>query len=208
MAQNEDLTGGQPHRPRRGILTKQKVKAARLVANGDMSYAAIGREVGATKSAVATWATHDPLFRARVQQFLDSDNAEIERQGVSSRVHRIRTLNNLYKKMNTIIEDRAAFTNGVVEQEPGWETGLLGRKTTTNGRNVTVEFFTDTNLTRELRDVMVQAAKELGQWTEKSDVKHDATSQFLQALESFGRGEEVLEEDEDDEYEDEEIDIE
>lgn len=177
--------GKTPH----GKLTPLQLKVARLIADGELNMPQISAKTGASVSQIATWKKHNPLFRVKVQQFIDADEAELERLGISARKNRVRTLDRIYKGLLDIVDQRSKFKNGIVENEPGWDTGLLVRKETQRGRLTTLEYSTDTFLVRELRDTMVQAAKELGQWTEKAETKHDATAQFLQALEAFGRGE-------------------
>ncbi len=58
---------------------------------------------------------------------------------------------------------------------PGMETGLIVRSYKVAGGQMVEEFSFDAALLKELRAHEEQAAKELGQWTEKSKVEHDFT---------------------------------
>jgi hypothetical protein len=146
-------------------------KAAELVAEGSLTYPAIAAEVGVARQTVWEWRQH-PEFRARVAEHQAEIREEVRRLGVASRENRVRAYNARWERMRRIIEERAA--DPAMQGVPGGTTGLLVRTvkrigTGDQARDVE-EFTVDTGLLRELRDLEKQAAQDLGQWAEKSEV--------------------------------------
>ncbi len=158
-----------------------------LVADDAISDEEIAAQVGVTRFTICRWRKQ-PEFMARVQHHMDRMAAAIEAEGIANRRNRVAALTDRWDRMQRVIEARAAD----LKEVPGGDTGLLVRqlKSIGFGENNTVieEYAVDTGLLRELRAHEEQAAKELGQWVERSDQKVDASQQFIQALRMFGRG--------------------
>jgi hypothetical protein len=149
--------------------TPAKSRAAVLLAEDDRSDVEIAAELGVAVSTLWRWGQH-PEFAATVGDHVGKLQAAMLRYPIAKRRERIRVLNSLHEKQLAVIAARAAEMAGAC---PGGETGLMVRqiKAVNTGRGPTAieEFAVDTGLLREIRATEEQAAKELGQWVEKSE---------------------------------------
>jgi len=169
--------------------TAQREQAAQLVADDSLSDESIASRVGVSRQTLAVWK-RKPAFQQRVTEHLDAAREAIKAEGIANRINRVNALNDRWERMQTVIAERAADTSsgtyttaptedGETERivAPGWSTGLLVRTEKQIGAGDkaihVIEFAVDTGLLRELRAHEEQAAKELGQWTEKRDVTSD-----------------------------------
>jgi hypothetical protein len=140
------------------------------------AYIAAGyKEAGA--SANAARLIRNPTVSSRIDELQNEIAAKFRRsreERLSSLQQRMDGYNERRQKLLAIIGERAmAGWNA-----PGASTGLLTREVKSIGAGKTFkeieEFRVDIPLLRELRELEKQAAIELGQWTEKRDVKMDA----------------------------------
>jgi hypothetical protein len=139
------------------------------------AYAAAGYEK-AGASANAARLIRNPTVSWRVNELRNEIAAKFRQsreERLSSLQQRIDGYNERRQKLLAVIGERAmAGWNA-----PGASTGLLTREVKSIGAGKTFkeieEFRVDIPLLRELRDIEKQAAIELGQWTEKRDVKMD-----------------------------------
>jgi Terminase small subunit len=138
------------------------------------AYVAAGyKKTGA--SANAARLIRNGTVSSRVDELKNEIAAKMREERISSLQQRIDGYNQRRQKLVAIIGERAmAGWNA-----PGASTGLLTREIKSigagNNSKEVEEFRVDTGLLRELRELEKQAAIELGQWTEKRDVKMDAT---------------------------------
>ena len=149
-------------------LTPTRERAALLVAEDSKSDQQIADEVGIHKVTLERWKAQ-PVFSARVAEHRELWRRQLEAQGIADRRNRVQALNDRWGRMRQVIEERAADEEwaGV----PGWKTGLLVREEKRMRGGMVVERFeVDTGLLRELRAHEEQAAKELGQWSEKKEI--------------------------------------
>lgn len=111
-------------------------------------------------------------FTARVQALQDAMAAAVVSEGIALRTKRVAALNDRWNRMQRVIAERAE--DPAVAYVPGGSTGLLVHtvKMIGGGRDATTvdEYAVDVGLLKELRAHEEQAAKELGQWTEKQEV--------------------------------------
>lgn len=93
-------------------------------------------------------------------------------EGISSRQNRVDALNDRWHRMKQVIDERAVEPG--IENVPGGSTGLLVRshKMIGSGRDATVveEYGVDVGLLKEMRAHEQQAAQELGQWADKTEI--------------------------------------
>lgn len=150
--------------------TQMKEQAALWLAEDTRSNEVIAREVGVTRQALDKWLTR-PEFRARIQEHVTAFREAIRAKGIAERVNRVAALNDRWQRMQQVIEARAAAMGSEV---PGGETGLLVKQLKMIGKGdaaqVVEEYAVDVALLKELREHERQAAQELGQWTEKTDL--------------------------------------
>lgn len=141
---------------------------ALLVADDRLNDEQIAERAGITRRTLTTWKQH-PEFAARVAEHVAAQREAVMSQGIADKVKRIAALDDRWDRMQTVIAERADVDEW--SDVAGWGTGLLvhQRKQIGGGRDAQVvdEFAVDTGLLKELRAHEEQAAKELGQWTEK-----------------------------------------
>jgi hypothetical protein len=153
--------------------TRPRLAAALLLAEDELSDAEIAERVGVARSTLSTWKAN-PEFAAQVGDHIGQLQAAMLRYRIAKKRQRARVLDELHTKLLTVIEERAGSNPGVA----GDETGLILHqiKSVGGGPNAQIidEYVVDTGTVREIRALEEQAAKELGQWVEKSQIE-DAT---------------------------------
>lgn len=157
--------------------TQQRSKAALLVAADELPDEEIAKEVGVSRQALAAWKTH-PDFAAMVGDHVGQFQAGMLRLHIAKKRERVKVLDEMHTKLLTVVEERAAdyAAQAISGDVPaGGGTGLILRQIKQIGSGhdaqIVEEFGVDTGLIREVRALHEQAAKELGQWTERSQVE-------------------------------------
>lgn len=151
------------------VWTKKREQAAALVADDQLADREIAQSIGVNKVTLERWKQH-PSFRARVDALVEDVRLALRAKGISDKANRVAALDDRWRRMQRVIDERAADES--YADVPGWKTGLLvhQRKKIGHGEDSEVvdEFVVDVGLLRELRAHEEQAAKELGQWVERS----------------------------------------
>ena len=120
-------------------------------------------------------------IRAAIEDWRNQASTEAI-TAVSYRIGRLAELERGY--FDVIEARREAYSNGRVI---GGDTGLVVIQTKLASTGETVdEYVADTAVTKEIRAIYDDVAKELGQRVEKTETKHDATESFMSALRQFG----------------------
>ena len=90
-------------------------------------------------------------------------------ESIAIKEARIRAVNDRWLKLQQVISERAAAEK--MQSVPGGTTGLLAHDQKGVGSGFAAQvidvYEVDTGLLKELREHEVQAAKELGQWTDQ-----------------------------------------
>ena len=173
--------------------TAKAEQAAGLVADDTVSDEQIAQTLGITKRTLERWKRH-PDFAARVEEIVAAERAAVKAQGIANKQNRLAYLQDEHDRITRLIAARADDLDGEV---PGGETGLLVREAkvvkvysveqVAQGQTVPLdestallipqkrveivyEYPADVALLREARATLEQAAKELGEWTEKKEV--------------------------------------
>ena len=145
-----------------------KERAAVLVAEDDLSDAAIADTLGINRRQLTRWRQH-PEFAARVAEHVSALEAAMMRLAIAKKRRRVARLERDWQRMQDLIDARAEEMADVT----GGDTGLLVRQTKVvgTGKNVQIieEYVFDRALIAELRDTEKQAAQELKQWSETVD---------------------------------------
>jgi hypothetical protein len=157
--------------------TAPRERAALMVAEDELSDEKIAEACGVKRVTLHRWKQH-PEFAERVAEHVQTLEAEMLQFSIAKRRKRIAALDDRWQRMQQVIEARSLEMSGVDSYGdpaiPGGITGLLvhQERAIGNGQNQTIidEYAVDTGLLRELRAHEEQAAKELGQWTEKKDL--------------------------------------
>ncbi len=151
--------------------TKQRLQAAELVARDVLSDEKIAKTVGVTRQSLARWK-NEPVFQERVREYIDIWNEEIKTTGIASRLERVAAMNDRWERMKTMLDDRADHYKD--SNVPGARTGLIYEDPKSIGvganNQIVTQYLVDGVLLSEMRALEKQAAQELGQWTERSDV--------------------------------------
>jgi ParB-like chromosome segregation protein Spo0J len=162
----------------------QKEDAAQLIADGELTYRAIAERVGAHYNTITRWM-NEPEFSARVDAILDEFRRHIRRRGLAVVERRVESVNDRWRRLQTVVEERAA--NPEMVGIPGGTTGMIVRNLKGIGKGddfqVVETYEVDTGLLRSMLDLERQAAQELGQWTERQHVE----TRDLTAAEAFDR---------------------
>ena len=145
---------------------EKKIEAAALVAEDRLTDEQIAEQIGISRRTLARWK-REPEFQELVQQAQEAFRQKVLTTGIADRVKRVQRLDRDWKRMQNLMEARAVETPHDV---PGAGTGLVIRKETETKHGVNIEYATDTGLLAALLAIEQQAAKELGQWTERQDV--------------------------------------
>lgn len=151
-------------------LTARQERAAQLLAQGAQTDIALAETLGITRKTVQRWRD-EPVFMERVETLQTEMAAAVVSEGIASRTRRVAALNDRWDRMRQVIAERAEDPD--MQHVAGGQTGLLIHtfKTVGGGRDATTvdEYSVDVGLLKELRAHEEQAAKELGQWTEKQE---------------------------------------
>ncbi len=132
----------------------------------------IAAEVGVSYRTIVNWR-RIPDFQAKIAEHLQTVLKAIEDLGISQQRFRVDQANTRHRLLRQIVAARAEHYKNRPDA-PGADTGFLIERTKVfgSGRNiqVTKEFVLDTDLLRELSNLEVQVAKDLGQWVKKAEV--------------------------------------
>jgi hypothetical protein len=177
----------QPDSPFR--WTPQRHQAATLLADNDLAEHEIADTIGISRITLWRWK-QNPDFAAQVGDNVGQIQAAMLRHTIAKKHKRMHVLDDLHEKAVRVVELRALRNQAKFGDDLEVEatqaakrvfgpttpieavTGLLVEKESVNntGQRM-VEWAVDTGLMREIRALHEQAAKELGQWIEKSQVE-------------------------------------
>ena len=157
--------------------TPQREQTASLLALGQLSETKIAAQVGVDRNTIWFWK-QAPEFVAEIRSLADFVRASIMEEGIAVKANRIAYLNERHQRLKQIVDERAEYfashEDPEVRDAPGVTTGLLiqQRRVVGTGRAATeiVEYVVDTALLRETRSLEEHTAREMGQWTDKSEV--------------------------------------
>lgn len=163
--------------PARWEWTPQREQAASLLALDQITDTEIAAQVGVDRNTLWWWK-QSPVFAAQVKSIADLVNESVMQEGIAVKANRIRHLNERHHKLRQIVDERAEHFASHEDQEtreaPGVATGLLVRQIrvvgTGRAAREVVEYVVDTALLREMRSIEEHTARELGQWTDRSEV--------------------------------------
>lgn len=151
--------------------TKQRERAASLVASDYLSDKEIARAVGITERTLERWKTQ-PAFRDRVASLIDAFRRSVEGKTIADKEARMEAYYQRWIKLHSIVAERG--TGEEMVDAPGGKTGYLTCVLRVIGYGDNAErieeFAVDTGLLRELRELEKQAAIEAGHWKERMEL--------------------------------------
>jgi len=166
-------------------LQTQRNAAIELLARNEATREEIAETVGVNSKTIYRWLG-DPAFLAQVDEARTAIRVAIRDEGIANKQNRIDALNERHRLMTEVIGARASAhqwrSRGAQEADPegfdfaaytaaGAETGLMIHTVTYAKDGRREEWAVDTGLLKELREHEKQVAQEMGEWTEKREVK-------------------------------------
>lgn len=171
-------------------LTAKQLRAAVLTAEDDLPDEQIAIACGTSRTTLNRWRTL-PAFKDAVTAHTAELDRQMLRLAIARKRDRLKVLDSMQTKILRVFDARSTQYPDV----PGADTGLLvGQlkqvkhvRTIGDGAAETWteeqwEYSADTGLMRELRATQEQAAKELGQLTDKVDVGGTFTRRIVVEL--------------------------
>lgn len=104
---------------------KPRERAAWLVAEDELTDAAIAEELKISKATLERWKSH-PDFQDRVQENLGQVRDRIRQQGIAVVENRVKALHSRWELLDQVRRERAADPS--MRDVPGGKTGLLVRR--------------------------------------------------------------------------------
>jgi hypothetical protein len=104
-------------------LTKKQEQAAAFVFDDKLSDEVIAEKIGINRKTLHRWKQL-PAFAARVSELAQKAREAIAAKGIALKQNRLDSLVDLHKRMEQVIEERAA----AYSDAPGGKTGLLVRQ--------------------------------------------------------------------------------
>jgi transposase-like protein len=150
------------------LSNPKREQAAQLISEGQYEYGEIAEKLGVDRKTLHRWR-NDPRFVARVDHLSREFSESTKQLAIRRKDYRISVLNRLHTKLVNLIEQRAA--DSTVKDAAGGDQGLIVKQFKVSGDNQVTEYVFDRAVLQELRAVQEQAAKELGQLTEKHEHK-------------------------------------
>ncbi len=156
-------------------------QAAMEIAEGCWRTSEIADHAGVSSAAISVWIK-EPEFRARVDEHIAEIRERVVTLGISRVEIRIGAANERWLLMQRLMRERGEEAYLV----PGGSTGLLTREEKQLGGGATAQivevFKVDIGLLKELRELEMAVAKQLGQLTEKVEFTGAETSKTLEAI--------------------------
>jgi hypothetical protein len=146
--------------------SERRRRAADLLADGELTEDEVAAKLGIRPKVLRSWLKL-PDFAARIEAQIIGRRRALLRRGLARVETRIRALEDRWRKLIQIAEERAALPE--MADIPGGRTGFLISSGRLIGRKDDLPVYLhelDSALLKELRDHERQAAQELGQWTE------------------------------------------
>jgi Helix-turn-helix of insertion element transposase len=151
--------------------TSKWLLAAQLLAESLFSKTEIAAKVGVSAVALGAWRKH-PEFIAKVEELGNEFRTAVQAEGVAILSNRLAGYNDRWRKLNQVIQERAR--DAQMQGVPGGKTGMLAHTLKSIGAGefaTTIDVYeVDTGVLKELRSLEEQAARELGQWSDKTDI--------------------------------------
>lgn len=172
--------------PHKWRWNPQRVKAAALVAEDALTIPRIAEEVGIDADTLRRWKKI-PDFDARVQEIVRGLDDAVSQLRFAKRRERVRSLNEQAEDYLTIKQERADYFTERFPDVPGGRTGRLVHReewvgTARDGHLVDV-FEVDGGTDKLFDSVLVQIAKERGEWSDKRELSGPNGSSLLGIIE-------------------------
>lgn len=145
--------------------TATKEQAARLLAEDGASDAEISSQLDIGRRTLARWKESD-LFQKRVEEYLEAYKKRVLSKSIALKERRIESYLKDFAATEAVLQERGAELDGEIG---GGATGYICKDFKGKDADTPVYQF-DAALFRERLKLREQLAKELGQWTEKTEL--------------------------------------
>jgi hypothetical protein len=146
--------------------------AAEHLADDRLTDVQIAKLAGVSRAALSKWEKI-PTFMQRVEDIRERAAKKLEAKSLEDRQYRLEQLKDRHNALLALVKARGS--SGEMVGVPGGETGFVIRRTRVVGVGATAEHVTENVLDTGLLDMFLkiekQAPQEMGQWTEKSDLR-------------------------------------
>ena len=150
--------------------TPQRERAAQLIAENELELVEIAAAVGVQRMTLYRWRNADE-FAGRVADLQGQIAASALRQTIGKKHRRIQYLQELMERQRAAMDARAARAAADPDAPAEAATGLFESKTVMSASGKTkTDWKFDAQLVREYRQTLEQAARELGQISDKVEV--------------------------------------
>jgi len=152
---------------------EKRERAAVMLAADEVSDARIAEACGINEVTLNVWKKH-PEFAERVRDETAAIRTGALRYAIAKKHRRIGKLNEIAERMEGAIDARAAEAAADPDAPAEARTGLFSRKTvmSASGKERR-DYVFDAQLVREYRATLEQAARELGQLVDRSEVTNE-----------------------------------
>lgn len=145
----------------------KSLRAAQLLALGELSGVQIAKEIGCGYSTLWKWK-NNAAFAFRVEQFRKQISEDIQSTSIARSEFRLGALQDRWSKLQQIVRERGASEQ--MKDVPGGTSGYLVHQVRSLGEGASAdEYYFDAALAREMREIEKQAAQEAGQWVTRVD---------------------------------------
>lgn len=155
-------------------LTARQRQAAALLAEGSQTEARIAAVLGINEVTLWRWKRL-PAFARQVETEAAAIVAKMRADSIADRNVRVTGAIERHQLLQRVIDARATYytqreADGDKTVAPGAATGLLASRPKPGKFRNTEEYRVDVGMLKEMRELEVQVAKDLGQWEERTRV--------------------------------------
>jgi hypothetical protein len=146
-------------------LDDDKLLAARLIAEGDLTNDEIAERVDIGVATLYRWKNYQE-FKDEIKTQKDKIREDLYGFQFANIAHRINRANQRLRQIGRLTDARAKE----YADQPGGETGLIVKDYKGSGDNLRTVFAFDAAVIKEERELLKYMSQELGQWTEKTEL--------------------------------------
>jgi hypothetical protein len=166
-------------------LTTQQLEAVPLVAEGVLTDVQIALRVGIDRRTLARWKRRES-FEQAVADLRQAAYSALRKHGIGNRDVRLLHYADQMQRLFRIRDERAADPQ--YQDVPGWTTGLLKVEVKGVGyakdMQIVTQFDIDRAWLQEFRAINELASREMGQWQDKTETKHDVVIRQIVGINS------------------------
>lgn len=154
-------------------MNARKARAARLVAEDNLTDEAIAEQAKVTRRQLTNWK-RESAFRQAVAEHIAQITQQILSEGIARVDKRLAAKQDRWRRLQRAIEEQA--NNPQVRDQPGGRSGFLFYREIPTRFGQIEEYTLQTGVSAEMRALEMDAAKEAGQYVERLHVRFDPTA--------------------------------